>query len=135
MTRPLDAPCSPTCGKLAAEGTAICYSTHYLPEVEALDAQVVLLKNGAVATTGAVADLLDRYGRTVIDLRIGEGDGEDGRTISLEADGPDALPGVLQGLGPDLNRLVGLEIRLPSLDEVFDRVVEADTDGVRADVP
>ncbi|MBO4206724.1 ABC transporter ATP-binding protein [Micromonospora echinofusca] len=118
--------------ELADAGTAICYSTHYLPEVEALQAEVVLLADGTVATRGGVADLLDRYGSTVIDLRIAEQD-SDPRTISVKVAGPHALPAVVQGLGTDLHRLVGLDIRRSSLDEVFDRVVAAGE--VPADAP
>ncbi|GAA5084296.1 ABC-2 type transport system ATP-binding protein [Thermocatellispora tengchongensis] len=108
---------------LAAEGAAICYSTHYLPEIESLDAEVVLLNKGVVAARGAVATLLRRYGRTVVDLRLG-GDSGEVRTVSSAVEGPDDLPAILQGLGPDLARLSGLEIRRSSLDEVFERVVE-----------
>jgi ABC-2 type transport system ATP-binding protein len=110
--------------ELAAAGTAVCYSTHYLPEVETLDATVVLLADGAVATRGRVGDLLDRYGSTMIDLRVADDEGGT-RTVSTAVAGPEALPGVLQGLGPDLARLAGVEIRRSSLDEVFDRVVGA----------
>lgn len=113
---------------LAADGTAVCYSTHYLPEVEALDADVVLLKDGATAARGRVGELLDRFGRTVAELRVRDGDGPTAttRTLSVDLEGPDELPGVLRGLHTDLNRLTGLEIRRPSLDEVFDRIVEED---------
>ncbi|SCG53990.1 ABC transporter ATP-binding protein [Micromonospora halophytica] len=107
---------------LAAAGTAICYSTHYLPEVEALDADIVLLARGRVATRGAVAELIDRHGSTVVDLRLLGDDGET-RTVSRQVIGPDDLPAVLQGLGADLGRLAGVEVRRSTLDEVFDHVV------------
>ncbi len=110
---------------LAAEGTAICYSTHYLPEIETLDADVVLLRKGVVAARGAVTTLLSRYGSTVVDLRFTD-DADTVRTVSSEVDGPDALPAILQGLGQDLARLTGVEVRRSSLEEVFDRVVESE---------
>ncbi|OKI02551.1 hypothetical protein A6A06_16175 [Streptomyces sp. CB02923] len=112
--------------ELAAEGTAICYSTHYLPEVEALDAEVVLLKDGRTAARGRVDDLLGRFGQTVIEMHFKEDDDGTGTagSVSVVADGPGDLPKVLRGLGPDLDRLAGLEVRRPSLDEVFDRIVE-----------
>ncbi|SBT41785.1 ABC transporter ATP-binding protein [Micromonospora auratinigra] len=108
--------------ELAATGTAVCYSTHYLPEVAALDAMVVLLAAGRVATRGLVGDLLARYGSTMVDLRVADDEGGT-RTVSTALSGPEALPAVLHSLGPDLGRLTGLEIRHASLDEVFDRVV------------
>ena len=41
----------------AADGTAIVYTTHYLPEVEALDADVALLEAGRIIASGSVAEL------------------------------------------------------------------------------
>jgi ABC-2 type transport system ATP-binding protein len=46
---------------LANEGAAIVYTTHYLPEVEALDASIVIIDNGTVLTTGTQRELIDRY--------------------------------------------------------------------------
>ncbi len=43
---------------LASEGAAILYTTHYLPEVEALDASIVIIDNGRVLTTGTRAELI-----------------------------------------------------------------------------
>jgi ABC-2 type transport system ATP-binding protein len=117
---------------LAAEGTAVCYSTHYLPEIEALAADVVMLKDGVVATRGSVAELVDRFGRTVIDLRIAGDYPAAPRTLSLEVGGPDALPAVLHGLGADLQRLVSLDVRRSNLDEVFHRVVDVERSPVDA---
>jgi ABC-2 type transport system ATP-binding protein len=47
--------------RLASEGAAIVYTTHYLPEVEALDASIVIIDNGTVLTTGTQRELIDRY--------------------------------------------------------------------------
>ena len=43
---------------LAREGTAVVYTTHYLPEVERLDADVALLEHGRVIARGCVAELI-----------------------------------------------------------------------------
>ena len=45
---------------LAADGTAVVYTTHYLPEVEALDADVALLEAGRIIASGTVAELVAR---------------------------------------------------------------------------
>jgi ABC-2 type transport system ATP-binding protein len=42
---------------VAADGTAVVYTTHYLPEVEALDAGVALLEAGRIIARGTVAEL------------------------------------------------------------------------------
>jgi ABC-2 type transport system ATP-binding protein len=46
---------------LAAGGTAVVYTTHYLPEVERLDADVALLERGRVIARGSVAELVARH--------------------------------------------------------------------------
>ena len=47
---------------LAADGTAVVYTTHYLPEVERLDADIALLEHGRVIARGSVAELVARHG-------------------------------------------------------------------------
>ncbi len=44
--------------QLAADGAAIIYTTHYLPEVEALDASIVIIDNGMVLASGSKAQLM-----------------------------------------------------------------------------
>jgi ABC-2 type transport system ATP-binding protein len=46
---------------LAAGGTAVVYTTHYLPEVERLDADIVLLEHGRVIARGSLAELIERH--------------------------------------------------------------------------
>jgi ABC-2 type transport system ATP-binding protein len=46
---------------LAAEGAAIVYTTHYLPEVQALDSSIVIIDQGTVLTTGTQQELIDKY--------------------------------------------------------------------------
>jgi ABC-2 type transport system ATP-binding protein len=47
---------------LASGGTAVVYTTHYLPEVERLDADVALLEHGRVIARGSVEELVERHG-------------------------------------------------------------------------
>ena len=46
---------------LAADGTAVVYTTHYLPEVERLDADIALLESGRVIARGSLAELVARH--------------------------------------------------------------------------
>jgi ABC-2 type transport system ATP-binding protein len=55
---------------LAAEGTAICYSTHYLPEVEALGASVAIIDRGTMIARGTVADLIAAHGRPSVKILL-----------------------------------------------------------------
>ncbi len=55
---------------LAARGTAIVYTTHYLPEVEALDAAVVLMNEGVLIARGSVNQLISEHGSGELELRF-----------------------------------------------------------------
>lgn len=55
--------------QLAAEGAAIVYTTHYLPEVEALDASIVIIDNGRVLTSGSRGELIDAQRATGLEVR------------------------------------------------------------------
>lgn len=55
--------------QLALEGAAIVYTTHYLPEVEALDASIVIIDNGKVLTCGSRAELINEYQTTGLEVR------------------------------------------------------------------
>ena len=54
--------------QLATDGAAIVYTTHYLPEVEALDASIVIIDDGRVLTSGSRAELIDAHRATGLDL-------------------------------------------------------------------
>jgi ABC-2 type transport system ATP-binding protein len=43
---------------LARDGTAVVYTTHYLPEVERLDADIALLERGRLLARGSLAELI-----------------------------------------------------------------------------
>ncbi len=46
---------------LAVQGTAVVYTTHYLPEVERLDADIALLERGRVIARGSLDELVARH--------------------------------------------------------------------------
>jgi ABC-2 type transport system ATP-binding protein len=54
--------------QLAADGAAIVYTTHYLPEVEALEAAIVIIESGEVIASGTRADLLNAHEGTGLEL-------------------------------------------------------------------
>lgn len=54
--------------QLAADGAAVVYTTHYLPEVEALDASIVIIDDGRVLTSGSRAELIDAHRVAGFDL-------------------------------------------------------------------
>jgi ABC-2 type transport system ATP-binding protein len=89
---------------LAAEGTAVVYTTHYLPEVEALGAGVALLEAGRIIATGTVSELVARHASSVLEVTF-----DDGRVVRR--------PGTsLHGLE---DRAIRAEVIRPSLEAAY----------------
>jgi len=116
--------------QLAGEGSAVLYSTHYLPELEILDAFVVLLDHGSVIARGRVEELVTRHGTAALELRFDgaapeiaiEGlpvlhQGESLRIVTSEA--ACVAVKVFEALGQEAHRLRSMDIIHPSLESVF----------------
>ncbi|MEU3059860.1 ABC transporter ATP-binding protein [Streptomyces subrutilus] len=115
--------------ELAAAGTAVCYSTHYLGEVEDLGASAAVLDHGRLVARGTVTDLVRDHGEGAVELTfsgappplrvpwpVTRADG----TLRVHAREPHlAAPEVLAALGDSLPRLVNLRVLRPSLETVF----------------
>jgi ABC-2 type transport system ATP-binding protein len=114
---------------LAAQGAAVCYSTHYLPEVEALGASVCVLEHGTVVARGTVAELVAQHGGSAVQLRFratapevpaGWEGTRDREVLTLRCVDPAAqAPSALAAVGPAREELVAMEILRPSLESVF----------------
>ncbi len=114
---------------LAARGSAILYSTHYMEEVETLDARAVILDHGSVIVEGSVSELIASNGDAIVQL-IFDGpppklDGDwtasyDGNTVRVSVGEPGREAAqILSRLGTDAERLVDVEFIKPSLETVF----------------
>src|SRR5207245_992383 len=116
---------------LAAAGSAICYSTHYLAEVEGLDASVAILDRGRVIARGGVAEMVRSHGASVLELSF-EDDGRPLPTLAgYRTEAQDTLlrvfveqpaveaARVLAMLGPEAARLQSVEIVASNLEAVF----------------
>lgn len=115
-------------GRMAAEGSAVLYSTHYLQEVETLGATVALLDVGRVIARGPVGDLIRAHAVPVVELAF---DGEvppitvEGQVISVDghhlrlptADPAQAIASVIPQL--PAGALASVEIVRPSLEAVY----------------
>lgn len=88
---------------LAARGVAVLYTTHYLPEVEALDAGVAILEAGRVIASGTVASLAG-HAESTLELTFADGRVERRPGASL-----DGLPG----------GVVRAEVIRPSLEAAY----------------
>jgi ABC-2 type transport system ATP-binding protein len=134
---------------LAAEGAAICYTTHYLAEVEELDARVAILHGGRVAADGRVSELTREYGRALVELRFDgpaprlEGavaDPTDDSILRIPSDEPGvAASSTMAALGGDAARVYSLEIVREGLEAAYRAVTgsgaeEAETQRELSDV-
>jgi len=106
-------------GHLAAEGTTILLTTHYLPEAEALADRVAVLASGQVAALGAPATL---GGRVSQDAQV-SWEAPDGRR-TLQTATPTKVVAELSGqFGGEVP---GLAVARPSLEDVYLELIGAD---------
>jgi ABC-2 type transport system ATP-binding protein len=115
---------------LADGGAAVCYSTHYLPEVEVLGASVAVLEAGRIAVRGSLAELLAAHAQAAVELEFhGPAPAHLASTPGAVLDGPRVrIPApdpartaaaVLTALRPGDPPLAGLEVVQPTLEAVY----------------
>ena len=114
----------------AADGAAVVYSSHYLPEVEVLDASVAILVRGRIIASGRLEDLVVEHGHTGITLCFdgpvpelplnGVAATIEGDVLTIETPDPaGSVANVLQRLGRDASRVRTVDLLRPSLESVF----------------
>ncbi|MCX4825200.1 ABC transporter ATP-binding protein [Streptomyces sp. NBC_01142] len=118
--------------ELAADGTAVCYSTHYLAEVEALDASVAILDHGRMIARGTLRELVRSHGDSAVELTFSSDPPSlrlpwpvthEAGVLRVRVEQPHlAAPEVLSALGESARRLVNLRVVQPSLESVFLRL-------------
>lgn len=115
---------------LAARGTAVLYTTHYLPEIENLEADVVMIDRGRVVAKGTIDQLVAEHGTGELELRFkgpvprvdmaGLTAHVDRDRIVVSTPEPAAIAvRLLDRLGEDIHRLQDVRILRPSLENVF----------------
>jgi ABC-2 type transport system ATP-binding protein len=116
--------------KLAGEGRAICYSTHYLPEIEELGASVALLQGGKVIARGSIAELVAKYSVQAVELEF-DGPAPElamrgatvtraGSLLRIKTEHPSETAAAAIGLlGGDAVRLRSVQLVRPSLDAIY----------------
>jgi ABC-2 type transport system ATP-binding protein len=117
---------------LSEEGSAVVYSTHYLHEVEHLDASgVAILLDGKIVACGSIPHLISTLGAAAIELRFNgqppDLDLPDGTvtvgldTLRVPADDSPAVAaaGLLQRLDGASGELREIKLLQPSLESVF----------------
>jgi ABC-2 type transport system ATP-binding protein len=114
---------------LARDGSAVVYSTHYLPEIETLGADVAFIDRGRLVAQGSTAQLLERYATSALELTFDgaipatahvEGATVAGNTVRVPAADPAARAAqLLPALGSDASALRSIEVVRPSLESVY----------------
>jgi ABC-2 type transport system ATP-binding protein len=116
-------------GELAGSGVGICYTTHYLPEVEAIGASVAIIERGGIVTRGAVHELVAKAG-SMLEIRLDGGvppalgawpaSEIDGDTVRIRTDAPGRdLSRAIAALGDASSAVRSVEIVQPSLESVY----------------
>jgi ABC-2 type transport system ATP-binding protein len=115
--------------RLAGEGRAVCYSTHYLPEIEELGASVAILDGGRVIARGSIAELVAKHSETAVELHFhgeppslsiaGQVTREDSVLRIATPDPSQVAAHAVGQLGAEAQRLRAVEIIRPSLDSVY----------------
>ncbi len=122
--------------RLAANGTTIVHTTHYIEEIERLCAEVIVIDRGRVLAQGPTEEFVLR-GRRAQTLRLTLGPGSSAATLAREAEGSGLRARVLAEnlleLGGDdvaaltetvariskRGAVLGLETHRPTLEERF----------------
>jgi ABC-2 type transport system ATP-binding protein len=106
---------------LADDGAAVCYTTHYLPELVDLDATLAVAYRGRVIARGPremlLADL-PGHARLRFDGPA-PGNAVDDTVVITTTDPTQALATALASLGADAARLRGVDIVQPTLDDLY----------------
>jgi daunorubicin resistance ABC transporter ATP-binding subunit len=123
--------------ELVDAGTTVLLTTQYLEEADRLADQICVIDHGKVIAEGTSAQLKSRLGATIIELRLANEQTAERAETALEqvgelppvregvtvrvttSDGPASLPQVVSTLNEDAIPIAGLEVREPSLDDVF----------------
>lgn len=133
--------------ELAEEGASIVYTTHYLPEVEALEADIVIIHEGQILARGTQEELVAEHhlgglrftvrgevpesaleGLDIVsrDHKLAGTSDDAVRDETYVAVGDITMSGLLDKFGDNVHQLVSVERNLPDLETVFMAVTGSD---------
>jgi ABC-2 type transport system ATP-binding protein len=115
---------------VAMDGSAVCYSTHYLVEAEQLGASVAVLHHGRIVARDTVQTLIGSYGRSAIELRFdgpapqlidvpGVQRSEDTLRLATGRDPAHSVASLFTALGDSITHLRAVRLIQPNLESVF----------------
>jgi len=111
---------------LAEEGCAVVYATHYLGEIEDMQASVAVLEGGRIIERGPLTDVIERHGYASVELEF-TGDApslpgweRDGCRLSLvDHDPASSAARAIASLNGASQRLRNVRIVRPSLESAY----------------
>jgi len=125
--------------KIAADGCAVVYATHYLAEIESLGASVAVLEAGRIRERGPLAEVVARHGQSRAELEFkGEAPLLNGwqqkgsRLWAMTADPASATAAAIAKLNGDAARLRGVRIVPASLESAYLSITGHGVDAVEA---
>jgi ABC-2 type transport system ATP-binding protein len=114
---------------LAEDGSAVVYSTHYLQEIEDLNADVAVIDRGRIVARDALTELIRHHGASALELTFADqvptslcigGAVVEGSTVRIPTGDPARTAAdLLARLGSDAAGLRAIEVVRPSLESVF----------------
>jgi ABC-2 type transport system ATP-binding protein len=113
---------------LAAEGAAVVYTSHYLTELEQLQAYIAVLDKGEIVVRGELDEVISQHAVANVVLQFAgtppelSGWRRDGNRLSPEVtpvDPAKTAAQTLATLGDDVDSLLGVEIIRPSLETAY----------------
>ena len=126
---------------LARTGSAVIYTTHYLPEVERLGARIAIMEAGRIIAEGTQEELISAHGEPWVELTFDgpapvakrpspliQSSGDHIRVRSPNA--PVLAARLLARLGSETDRLLGMETHRSDLDGVFLALTGRDINAV-----
>ncbi len=116
--------------ELANEGAAVVYTTHYLPEVESRDAEIIIIDRGELLARGTQAELVAQHFEAGIEVTFATPRAIDSTTfgtLSPIQTAPDRwllrgdtnVEHTLHTLGPLANEVVRVGVSRQNLEQVF----------------
>jgi ABC-2 type transport system ATP-binding protein len=123
--------------KIAADGCAVVYATHYLAEIESLGASVAVLEAGRIRERGPLAEVVARHGQSRAELEFrGDAPVLDGwqrkgsHLWAMTADPASATAAAIAKLNGNAVRLRGVRIVPASLESAYLSITGHGVDAV-----
>lgn len=114
--------------EMADEGAAVVYTTHYLTEVEALNADIVIIDQGSVLARGTRDELIEAHRLQGIEFRLDAPidptlgsllDVEEVSHLLYRTAQDLSIGDLIERLGGRADALLGVEMLRPDLETVF----------------